>query len=66
VFIRFIEQEKENKKMVMSIEQNTKHSMNAAINLCEYGIGGKCGHMLKHTYAGIREMKMQLERSLGI
>ena len=36
--------------------------MNTAINVYEYGIGGKCVHKFRHTYAGIREMKMQLEK----
>jgi len=37
--------------------------MNMAINVYQYGRGGKCVYMFKHTgtYAGIREMKMQME-----
>ena len=41
--------------------------MNMAINVCEYGRGEKCVNMFRHTYAaGIREMKMQMEKKLGI
>jgi len=35
--------------------------MNIAINVYEYGRGGKCVYMLKYTYAGIREMKIHME-----
>ena len=36
--------------------------MNIAINVYEYGSGGTCSYMFRYTYAGIREMKMQLEK----
>jgi hypothetical protein len=36
--------------------------MNMAINMYEYGIGGKCMHMLTYTYAGMRQIKMQMEK----
>ena len=36
--------------------------MNMAINVYEYGRGGKCVYMVRYTYAGIREMKMQIEK----
>jgi len=36
--------------------------MHMAISVYEYGRGGKCVYMLKYTYAGIREMKMQMEK----
>jgi len=36
--------------------------MNMAINVYEYGRGGKCVYMFTYTYAGIREMKMQMEK----
>jgi hypothetical protein len=36
--------------------------MKVAINVYEYGRGGKCVYMLRHTYAGIREMKMKVEK----
>jgi len=36
--------------------------MNMAINVHEYGSRGRCVHKFRHTYAGIREMKMQLEK----
>jgi len=36
--------------------------MNMAINVYEYGRGGKCVYMFRYTYAGIREMKMQMEK----
>ena len=36
--------------------------MNMAINVYEYGRGGECLYMFRHTYAGIREMKMQVEK----
>jgi len=35
--------------------------MNMAISIYEYGIRGKCVHKFRHTYAGIRGMKLQLE-----
>jgi len=31
--------------------------MKVAINVYEYGRGGKCVYMFRYTYAGIREMK---------
>jgi len=39
--------------------------MNMAINVYEYGRGGKCVYMLRRTYAGIREKKMQMEKKFG-
>jgi len=36
--------------------------MNMAVNVYECGRGGKCVYMFRHTYAGIREMKMQVEQ----
>ena len=36
--------------------------MNMAINVYEYGRGGKCVYMFRYTYARIREMKMQMEK----
>ena len=33
-----------------------------AINVYEYGRGGECLYMFRHTYAGIREMKMQMAK----
>jgi len=36
--------------------------MNMAISVYEYGRGGKCVYMVRYTYAGIREMKMQIEK----
>jgi len=36
--------------------------MNMAINVYEYGRGGKCVYMVRYTYAGMREMKMQIEK----
>ena len=35
--------------------------MKMAINVYEYGRGGKCVHMFRHTYAGIRIINMQIE-----
>jgi len=35
--------------------------MNMAINMYEYGRGGKCVDMVRYTYAGIRPM-MQTEK----
>jgi len=40
--------------------------MNMAINVHEYGRGVKCVYMFRYTYAGIREMKMQRKRKIGI
>jgi len=34
--------------------------MNMAINVYEYGRGGKCAYMVRYTYAGSREMKKQI------
>ena len=36
--------------------------MSTAINVYEYARGGKCVYMFGYTYAGIREMKMQMEK----
>jgi len=36
--------------------------MNMAIRIYEYGIRGKCVHKFRHIYAGIRGMKMHLEK----
>jgi len=36
--------------------------MNMAISEHEYGRGGKCVYTFRHTYAGIREIKMQMEK----
>jgi len=36
--------------------------MNMAINVYEFGRGRKCVYMFRDTYAGIREMKMKVER----
>jgi len=36
-----------------------------AINVYEYGRGGKCVYMFRFTYAGNREMKMQMEKEFG-
>ena len=36
--------------------------MNMAINMDECGRGGKCVYMFRYTYAGIREIKMQMEK----
>jgi len=33
-----------------------------AINVYEYRRGGKYVYMVRYTYAGIREMKMQIEK----
>ena len=36
--------------------------MNMARNVYEYGRGGECIYMFRYTYAGIREMKMHMEK----
>ena len=36
--------------------------MNMAINVYEDARGGKCVYMFKYTYAGIREMKIEMEK----
>jgi len=36
--------------------------INMAINVYEYGKGGKCLNMFTYTYAEIREMKMPMEK----
>jgi len=36
--------------------------MNMEINVYEYERRGKCVHMFRHIYAGIREMKMKVEK----
>jgi len=33
-----------------------------AIRVYEYGKGGKCVYIFRYTYAGIREMKMLMEK----
>ena len=35
--------------------------MNVAINVYEYGRGGKCSYMFRYAYAGIREMKKKMK-----
>jgi hypothetical protein len=32
--------------------------MNIAINVYEYGRGGKCAYMFRYKYAGVRGMKV--------
>jgi len=36
--------------------------MNMTINVYEYGNGGKCVHMFRHTYTGIKEVSLQMEK----
>jgi len=36
--------------------------MNMAMSVYEYGRGDRCVYMFRHTYAGIREMQMQMEK----
>ena len=36
-----------------------------AIDVYEYGRGGKCVYMFTYTYAGFREMKMYMEKEFG-
>jgi len=36
--------------------------MNMAINVYDYGRGGECVYMFRYTYAGIREVEMQMEK----
>jgi len=36
--------------------------MNMAINVYEYGRGGKCVCMFRYTYAAIRIITMQIEK----
>ena len=36
--------------------------MNMAISVYENGRGGKCVYMFIHTYAGIKELKIQIEK----
>jgi len=36
--------------------------MKMAINVYEYGRGGRCVYIFKHTYAGIRIINIQIER----
>jgi len=40
--------------------------MSIVIDVYEYGRGLKCEFMFRHTYAGIREMKMKVEFFFGI
>jgi len=39
--------------------------MNMAINVHEYGRGGKCVCTFRNTYAGIGELKMKVEKELS-
>jgi len=49
--------------MAINIEHHTKHTHEyIAINVYEYGSGGKCSYIFRYTYAGIRGMKMQMEK----
>jgi len=63
VSIQFVEKEQRKPKdgYNLNIQQSTKH-MNMAINVYEYGRGGKCVYTFKYTYKGIREIKMQMEK----
>ena len=36
--------------------------MKKAINVFDYGRGGKCVYMFRYTYAGIRIINMQIEK----
>jgi len=36
--------------------------MNMAINVYEYGGGGKCLYMFRYSYAGTRVIQMQMEK----
>jgi len=36
--------------------------MKMAINVNEYGTGGKCVYILRYTYAGLRMINMQIEK----
>jgi len=36
--------------------------MRMAINVYEYGRGGKCAFMFRYTYAGIKIIKIQIDR----
>jgi len=38
--------------------------MNMAIIVYEYRRGGTCVYMFRYTYAGIREMKKQMEKKM--
>jgi len=38
--------------------------MNLEINVYEYGREGKCVYMFRHTYAGIREMKIHFKNEI--
>ena len=37
----------------------------ATINVYEYERGGKCVYMFRHAYAGIKEIKMKVEKEFG-
>jgi len=56
VSIRFVEQEKENIKVVVNIQQNTKSYYEYGDKCVGYGRGEKCVYMF--TDVGIREMKI--------
>jgi len=36
--------------------------MNIVINVYSYERGGKCSYMFRYTHAGLRGMKMQMEK----
>jgi len=38
--------------------------MNMVMNVYKYGREGECVYMFRHTYEGIREMKMQMEKGV--
>jgi len=50
-------------KRWLQVENRTRNiHRNMAINVYQYGRGGKCVYMFRHTYAGITEKKMQMEK----
>jgi len=36
--------------------------MNMAINVYEYGVGGKCVYTFRYSYVGTRVIQMQMEK----
>jgi len=66
VSIKFLK--KAERKQKDGYKHRTEYKPNLGIwrQMCmkyyEYGRGGKCAYMFRYTYAGIREMKMQMEK----
>jgi len=64
VSIKFGEKKKAHKNVGISRGNNKTQTihMKMAINVNEYGTGGRRVYMFRHTYAGIRIINIQIEK----